>query len=125
MLGIVKIQAQKPIPSGRKSRINGDCMICTATSGNGVKTHGMKTTKEHQMTENLGYKGEKTLEFCAVVAGTTIRGAVVHPIGLGEILSHGTTTTVFAWPFLLSRLLVRVPPFLRGARGDQTFFKSS
>ena len=54
MLGTKKIKIQKPIQSGRKSRIIGDYMIFMEMFGNGAKMVGTETMKMRQRTEVVG-----------------------------------------------------------------------
>jgi hypothetical protein len=89
----------------------GDCTICTATSGNGVKTLGITIMLTNQIILKTtvilyGWTVINLAVYCAVVLGSTIRGTVARQVGAGAILMSGSTSAVFAWLFSFPRLLI-------------------
>jgi hypothetical protein len=89
----------------------GDCTICTATSGNGVKTLGITIMLTNQITLKTtamlyGWTVINLAVYGAVVLGTTIRGTVARRIGSVTMRMAGSTATVFAWLFSFPRLLI-------------------
>ena len=73
-----------------------DFTICTAISGNGVRTIGMTIIIVRRLMEVLGYLGEiLAIGCCVVVAGTTFRGTAVLRFEATIVPAFGTTILGF------------------------------
>jgi hypothetical protein len=81
-----------------------DFTICTAMSGNGVRTIGMKIMMVRRLMAVLGYLGEILIGgCCVVVTGASIRGTAVLRIGTTTVRAFGTTAIGFRIVVSLSR----------------------
>ncbi len=96
MHGIMIIQMVKRIQSVRKSPMHGDCMTCTATSGNGFRMFITIVTMAHPLTAAHGKGVAPPVSFGAV-AGATTSGTAGQRFASTTSLSAATALSAFAF----------------------------
>ncbi len=92
--GTETIQIRKHMLWGKKSRMPGVCMTCTATCGSGARI-GMKTLRRVQGLILLDHHRVPSV-LSAAEAGASTRGAASLPTATGEAPATATTSSACA-----------------------------